>query len=79
MEIAYIQLVAGSYMDRLGYKREPVKLSAAETLKFYGSVVPSSLLRMAGWMLLNAVKIQRGERLPMRRLVDTGSQNLSHA
>jgi len=79
MEIAYIQLVAGKYMDQLGYRRDPVKFTAAEAIKFYAGVVPSSLVRMAGWMLLNAVKIWRGERLPMRRLVDLRSQNLSSA
>ena len=78
-EIAYIQLFTGKYMDQLGYKRDPVKLSAAEMLKFYGAIVPSGLLRMLGWMLLNEVKIRRGERLPRRRLIDLGSQNLSNA
>lgn len=69
MEIAYIQMVAGKYMKQLGYQRDEVKLPAGEKLKFYGKVVPSSFLRMAGWMLLNAIKIRRGEPVPRSRLL----------
>ena len=69
MEIAYIQMVAGKYMKQLAYQRDDVKLSLGEKLKFYGKVVPSSLLRTAGWILLNAIKIKRGEPIPRSRLL----------
>jgi hypothetical protein len=68
IEIAYIQLLAGKYMTQLGYQPEPVKLAAGEKLMFYGIVLPSNLLRMAGWMLLNVMKITRGEPIPRSRL-----------
>lgn len=69
IEIAYIQLVAGKFMTHLGYEHALVKLSAKEMLKFYGQVVPSSLMRTFGWILLNEIKILRGEPLPRSRML----------
>jgi hypothetical protein len=69
IEIAYIQMFTGKFMRQLGYERDSVKLSAVEMLKFYGQVLPSSLMRMAGWMFLNTLKIKRGEPIPRSRLL----------
>lgn len=69
IEIAYIQLVAGKFMTHLGYEHALVKLSAKEMFKFYGQVVPSSLMRTIGWILLNEIKILRGEPLPRSRML----------
>ena len=69
IEIAYIQLFTGKYMLQLGYQPDPVRLTAGEKLKFYGMTLPSSLLRMAGWILLNVIKIKRGEPIPRSRLL----------
>jgi hypothetical protein len=69
IEIMYIQIFAGRFMKQLGYKQEAVKLSAGETLKFYGQVLPSSLVRMVGWMLLNVIKLKRGETIPNSRML----------
>jgi hypothetical protein len=69
IEIAYIQMFCGKFMRQLGYQREQVKLSAGEMLKFYGQVLPSSLARMAGWIVLNTLKIKRGEPIPRSRLL----------
>jgi len=76
IEIAYIQLIAGSFMKQLGYQRDPVKLSVGEILKFYGQVLPSSLMRTFGWMLLNTLKIMRGEPLPRSRMLPENKQDI---
>ncbi|MBI5298450.1 MAG: sulfotransferase [Chloroflexi bacterium] len=68
VEIAYIQLVGGSFMQQFGYPLDPIQLSGMEKLKFYGQVLPSSLVRMVGWMLVSTLKIQRGEPIPRSRL-----------
>lgn len=69
IEIAYIQMFGGRFMKQLGYVLDPIKLSPSEMLKFYGQVLPSSLIRMAGWIILNALKIKRGEPIPRSRLL----------
>jgi len=69
IEIAYIQMFTGKFMKQLGYKQDPVKLSVGEMFKFYGQVLPSSFVRMAGWMFLNTLKIKRGEPIPRSRLL----------
>jgi hypothetical protein len=69
IEIAYIQMFTGKFMRQLGYEQEPIKLSAGEMLKFYGQVLPSSLMRMVGWIILNTLKIKRGEPIPRSRLL----------
>lgn len=76
IEIAYIQLIAGRFMKQLGYQRDPVKLSVGEILKFYGQVLPSSLMRTFGWMLLNTLKIMRGEPLPRSRMLPENKQDI---
>lgn len=68
VEIAYIQMVGGSYMRQFGYPLDPIRLSGLEMLKFYGQVLPSSLIRMVGWMLVSTLKIKRGEPIPRSRL-----------
>jgi hypothetical protein len=76
IEIAYIQMFSGRYMDQLGYQRAPVKLSAKEMLKFYGQILPSNLIRMVGWMLLNTIKIKRGEPIPRSRMLPEKSSEM---
>lgn len=63
-------------MKQLGYQRDPVKLSVGEILKFYGQVLPSSLMRTFGWMLLNTLKIMRGEPLPRSRMLPENKQDI---
>lgn len=69
VEILYIQMFTGNNMDQLGYQREPVKLSAGEMFRFHGQLLPSSLMRMVAWTMLNARKIKRGEPIPHSRLL----------
>lgn len=76
IEIAFIQSLTGEYMRQLGYQLEPISLSAGEKLKYYGFVLPSNLLRMAGWMVLNIIKIKRGEPIPRNRLRPENSPNM---
>ncbi len=73
IEIAYIQMFSGRYMEQLDYPRDPVKLSAKEILKYYGQILPSSLMRMVGWIVLNAIKIKRGEPIPRSRMLSETS------
>ncbi len=68
VEIAYIQMVGGNFMQQFGYPLDPIQLSGMEMLKFYGQVLPSSLVRMVGWMLVSTLKIKRGEPIPRSRL-----------
>ncbi len=76
VEIACIQMFTGKFMQKLGYERMPVKLSPAEAFKFYGQVLPSSLMRAAGWMLLNEIKIKRGEPLPHARMLPKSASGI---
>jgi hypothetical protein len=69
LEILYIQMFTGKFMQQLGYKKEPVKLSAGEMLRFYGRLLPASLVRMFGWILLTTLKVTRGEPIPRSRLL----------
>ena len=69
LEILYIQMFTGKFMQKLGYKKEQVKLSAGEMLRFYGRLLPSSLVRMFGWMMLTTLKVSRGEPIPRSRLL----------
>jgi hypothetical protein len=69
LEILYIQLFTGKFMQQLGYKKERVNLSTGEMLRFWGRVLPTSLVRMYGWMMLTALKVSRGEPIPRSRLL----------
>lgn len=73
LEIFYIQMFAGKFMQKLGYQKEQVKLSVGELLRFYGRVLPSSLVRMLGWMVLTKIKVTRGEPIPRSRLLSENS------
>jgi hypothetical protein len=76
IEITYIQMFGGRYMHELGYPLDPVKLSVKEMIKFYGKVLPSSFLRMIGWILMNAIKIKRGEPIPRSRMLPEKSPEM---
>lgn len=69
LEIKYIQLFTGKFMQQLGYKHEQVKLSTKEKFRFYGWLLPISYARMMGWILLNRIMIKRGEPIPRARLL----------
>ena len=69
LEILYIQLFTGKFMQQLGYKKERVNLSTGEMLRFWNRVLPTSLVRMYGWMVLTALKVSRGEPIPRSRLL----------
>ena len=69
LEIFYIQMFTAKFMQQLGYKKEQVKLSVGEMLRFYGWLLPSSLVRMLGWILLTTLKLSRGEPIPRSRLL----------
>jgi hypothetical protein len=69
LEILYIQIFTGKFMQKFGYKKEQVKLSAGEMLRFYVWLLPSSLLRMFVWILLTHLKVTRGEPIPRSRLL----------
>jgi hypothetical protein len=69
LEIFYIERFTGKFMQQLGYEKERVKLSAGEMLRFYGRLLPASLVRMYGWMALTALKVSRGEPIPRSRLL----------
>jgi hypothetical protein len=60
-------------MQRFGYQKQEVKLSAGELLKFYGRLLPASLLRMLGWIVLTNLQITRGEPIPRSRLLSENS------
>jgi hypothetical protein len=72
-EIAFIQLFAGSVMERFGYAKEPVHFSPTEWLIFYLAVLPLNLARMLGWLTLTTIKIKGGEPIPRFRLLDGNS------
>ena len=69
LEILYIQMFTGKFMQKLGYKKEKVKLSSGEIFRFYGQLFPASLARMLGWISLTTLKITRGEPIPRSRLL----------
>lgn len=73
LEILYIQMFTGKFMQQLGYQKEKVKLSVGEMLRFCGRVLPSSLVRMLGWMILTKLKVTRGEPIPRSRLLSENS------
>ncbi|HSL45272.1 MAG TPA: sulfotransferase [Anaerolineales bacterium] len=73
LEILFIQMFTGQFMKQLGYQAVPVKLSAREMLKFYVRLLPSSLVRMVGWIGLNMRMIRRGEPVPQSRLVSAST------
>ncbi len=73
LEILYIQMFTGKFMQRFGYQKQEVKLSAGELLKFYGRLLPASLLRMLGWIVLTNLQITRGEPIPRSRLLSENS------
>lgn len=68
LEIRYIQMFTGKFMQQFGYERQVVELSAGEMLRFCSQVLPSNLVRTLGWMVLNALRIKRGEPIPKSRL-----------
>lgn len=69
-EIAFIQIFSGRYMEAMGYQLEPFQLSSNERVLFYTQVLPINVVRMAGWITLNAIDIKRGVRVPEFRLLD---------
>jgi hypothetical protein len=69
LEIKYIQMLCGRLMCKLGYSLDEVHLSFGEWFKFYFIFFPSSLLRTVAWMMLNALKIKRGEPIPRSRML----------
>jgi hypothetical protein len=69
LEIRYIQMFTGKFMQQFGYKMGKVELSSGEILRFYGRLLPVSLVRMLGWILLTTLKITRGEPIPRSRLL----------
>lgn len=73
LEIMYIQLFAGKLMERFGYQKQPVRLSAGEWIKFITQVLPASMVRMVGWTVMTAFQIMRGEPIPRFRLLSENS------
>ena len=73
LEITYIQMFTGKFMERFGYQKHEVRLSAGERFKFYGSVLPASILRMVGDIVLTSLQIRRGEPIPRSRLLAENS------
>jgi len=69
LEILYIQIFSGKFMEQFGYQCDQIHLSAGELLRFYGHFLPSNLVRMVGSMLLTTNKIIRGEPIPHSRLL----------
>lgn len=76
MEIQFIQMTTGKYMDVFEYQREPFKLTAEEKAGFYAKVIPTNLLRMVAWMLYSTVRINRGERIPRSRILPDSVQEV---
>jgi hypothetical protein len=74
LEILYIQLFAGKFMQQLGYEKQHVKLSVGDLFRFYGRLFPFSVVRMVGWILLTTLKITRGEPIPRARLLPDNSK-----
>jgi hypothetical protein len=74
-DIAYIQMFAGTVMESYGYPRESVKMSLKEWARFFALIVPVHLVRMYGWLLVNAIQMRR-TRVPQRRLLDKDSASL---
>jgi hypothetical protein len=69
-EIAFIQLVAGKDMARLGYPPFSVQLSAKERVQFLTLDLPANLGRMVGWMATTTIAIQRGITIPPAKLLN---------
>jgi Sulfotransferase family len=69
-EIAFIQMLARTEMDALGYRRDPVELHDGERIRFYVGLMPVQLGRLVGWMTLATVGLHRGERIPPAKLHD---------
>lgn len=67
-ELAFIQLLSGREMETWGYPLEAVRLTPAERLSFYTWHLPIQLVRMNGWLALNAMRMKRGARIPAFRL-----------
>jgi len=55
-EIAFIQLLAGRWMRRLGYHTESVDLSRSRAFRFWAVTVPVNLIRMLAWRINAALR-----------------------
>jgi hypothetical protein len=67
---AFIQLVAGDALAKVGYARDDVHLSATERACFVGWLVPMQGLRMVAWMTKARLRMRRRVRVPQFRLQD---------
>jgi hypothetical protein len=73
LEILYIQSFTGKFMKKLGYEKQQVKLSVGDLLRYYSWLLPFSLARMLGWVILTTLKLTRGEPIPRSRLLPESS------
>lgn len=66
-EIAFIQLVCRSEMDRLGYEKAHVDFGPEEVGRYWMMTVPFQLARLAGWWVAADINMRRGEQPPTFR------------
>jgi len=67
-DIAFIQTSAGRQMEALGYLPERERMSPAGRASFYLGALPVNLVRMTGWLALEAIAQRRGRTVPASRL-----------
>jgi hypothetical protein len=73
-DVAYIELLAGRLMDRMGYQRDEIRLGPVGRARFVGWQLPVNGLRMLGWMTKVQLYEHRGARVPAFRLEHPGKE-----
>jgi hypothetical protein len=71
-EHSFIEIVAGRAMEAFGYERTGVEATRRDHVAFTVVHLPVHTVRMLGWLTLARWRRWRGERLPARRLVESG-------
>jgi len=71
-QIAFIQRVARVEMSVFEYEPEPVRLVAAQRLRFAFGDVPLESARLLAWRTREAIRERKGRPVPSYRLVERG-------
>jgi hypothetical protein len=70
-QVAFVDLVAGAEMARLGYEPGPNPLTGATRVRFALADLPRETARLVAWSVRDLARQRTGQAVPAGRLVDT--------